>query len=191
LNATGGFYSPPPGTTTCGNGTTPTSTVTASFDDPLVSIPQPSRPLNPGSTSLTSTCVAGMPTFQPGYYTSAVTLSNGCLAAGLYYFDVGATIEHVTSAAGGVLIFVKSGDLTIGDPGSGPSTGGVNLAPLPYAQSGGVVIFMNRDPILGAGTISLKKDPATMAGVIYAAAGTLSEQTPNSATLFVAGIDVK
>jgi prepilin-type N-terminal cleavage/methylation domain-containing protein len=171
--ATSGFYTN--GGSTCGS---PSSTPAVA--DPLLGIAQPPEPVTQNPATTAPTCVAGQPTFQPGTYTTAnKTLANGCLAPGIYYFRAGAVLNNVTSAPGGVLIYVKSGDLDL----TGNS---VNLAPLDNPEYAGVTIFMGRT---NAGTVTVSA-PSNIDGILYAPAGDLHVQTPNNSPLHVGGIDV-
>lgn len=173
--ATAGLYTS--GDSTCGS-----PSVTAPVPDPLLSVPEPAEPtqLDPAQ-SATATCVAGKPTFQPGTYTTPnKTLSDGCLASGVYYFRNGATLDNVTAASAGVLIYVKSGDLLL-------SGSNVGLRPLADPKYAGVTIFLGR---ANSGQITVSS-PSTVDGVIYAPAGTLHIQTPNNSPLHAGGIDVK
>ena len=139
--------------------------------DPLGSLPDPTVPGTAASDSThpnSTTCGSSMRTYQPGHYTAASSLSNGCLASGVYYFDKNASLDGVTSAAGGVLIYMSGGDLSL--------DGTTTLSPMTTGSDAGVTIFMGRR---NSGTISTNST-MTINGVTYAPAGELDLQSNNS-----------
>ena len=148
--------------------------------DPLLNLATPAVPStsqvdsnHPNSTL----CGTSQSTYQPGYYAAASSLSNGCLASGTYYFGNGVTLNGLTSAPGGVHIYVASGDVTL----DGTNT----LSPLTTGNQAGVTLFLGRSNI---GTIELRTTQ-TVNGTIYAPAGTLYLQS-NNANITTSAINV-
>src|SRR5581483_1421791 len=139
--------------------------------DPLASLPDPAVPGTAASDSThpnSTTCGSSMPTYQPGHYTAPSSLSNGCLASGIYYFDKDVSLDGVTSAPGGVLIYMSGGNLSL--------DGTTTLSPITTGSDAGITIFMGRG---NSGTIGTNST-MTINGVTYAPAGEFDLQSNNS-----------
>jgi prepilin-type N-terminal cleavage/methylation domain-containing protein len=141
--------------------------------DPLVSVPAPSKPAtsttaptkNNGYVPPSSTaCGSSKPTYQPGTYPEDWALENGCLASGTYFFKTGAALDNVSSAPGGVHIYIESGDSKLSN---------VTLSPLTAGDQALITIFAGRS---NTGTIRTN-DNVTVNGVIYAPVGELLVQS--------------
>jgi len=148
--------------------------------DPLASLPDPAVPGTAASDTThpnSTTCGSSMPTYQPGHYTASSSLS-GCLASGVYYFDKNVSLSGVTSAPGGVLIYMSGGDLSL--------DGTTTLSPMTTGSDAGVTIFMGRS---NSGAISTNST-MTINGVTYAPAGELDLQS-NNANVTSGGINVQ
>lgn len=160
------FEVQPPGPNSGCGLTTPWSSLPDQF-------PAPGRmpPALPASfaaaPSSPSTCGSSGMTYQPGKYAPS-TLGPGCLASGTYYLTGNTTLSHLTSAAGGVLIYVATGNLTLDTVTLGPLPGGSGNYPL--------TIYMDRNDV---GTISASGTTDTVNGALYALLGTLNLRNTN------------
>jgi prepilin-type N-terminal cleavage/methylation domain-containing protein len=157
--------------------------------DPLRLVPEPTTTglaTDPG-TSTTTNCGTAKKTYRPGHYTSAVSFSSGCLATGVYFLDKGGSLDTVTSAPGGVLIFVApdaNGPTAKNDLSLNGTT--TVLSPMTTGNDAGITIFMGRTNTGAVNTYS----SLTVNGIIYAPAGELDLQS-NNANLTSGAIDVK
>jgi prepilin-type N-terminal cleavage/methylation domain-containing protein len=160
--------------------------------DPLLDLPTPDPSLLPVRIDSYhpdgNDCGTIQPTYQPGRYANASTLSDGCLASGVYYFenlDAGTiTLDNVKSAPNGVHIYVdqassQSGQNTL------TLSGNVNLAPMTSGPDALVTVFLGRS---NAGAIGVTHT-MTVSGAIYAPAGSLEMQS-NGANLTTGSINV-
>lgn len=186
FSPSGALYSDTTGGCNPLNGTPP--------PDPLGGIPEPSVPATAASTSTTTLCDSSMTTYQPGLYSSTgnISISNACLASGIYYFDTadnrGVSLTNVKSASGGVLIYVKDGYLDLSS---------ASLSAMSTGDQAGVAIFMARsnDCSCGNGTNNQAgqvrtNDTMTFNGVVYAPNGKLDVQS-NGATVTATGLNTK
>jgi type II secretory pathway pseudopilin PulG len=174
-----GFY--PESNTGCqnaGSGTAPS--------DPLIDLAAPTAPATsttepdkkngykpPNSTA----CGTSQPTFQPGLYPKDWALENGCLASGTYYFSTGVVLKNVTSAPGGVHIYIADG---------GGDFSNVTLSPLTTGDQAGITVFEAR----GIASAVKTNDDVTINGAIYLPAGELLVQS-TSGYLQAGSINVK
>lgn len=186
-NGSGSRVSAPDGFYLATNGSirgtcTPTPTTVNPVGDPLSNLPTPVAPgtAQAATSNTTTPCSATPQTmYHKGTYGNNVTLSNGCLESGTYWFPNGVTLDNVTSAPGGVLIYVDSGGVTFNNT--------VTLSPVTDTtnQWAGVTMFLGRS---NHGTL-LVKNPITVNGVTYAPAGVLSLSS-NGAAYQDTAIDV-
>jgi prepilin-type N-terminal cleavage/methylation domain-containing protein len=179
--------------------------------DPLAFIAEPTTPPadsttqtnsqpNPSPTPANST-LCGTParaTYRPGRYTTAGAHLKGtattpaCLASGTYYFNDGAWLENVVSAASGVHIYVNSGYLIIDNATlSAIATDDATTV----GDQAGIAIFMGRSNAYTGGNNSVPgqvetNGSMTIGGVIYAPAGKLRLQGAN-ALLTAGAINVR
>jgi prepilin-type N-terminal cleavage/methylation domain-containing protein len=110
----------------------------SSASDPYSSLTAPT-----GSAAPSPTSSGGTTTYYPGVYTSLLTLSGNSLnvfASGTYIFDNGISVSgnaYLKSAAGGVLFYVKGGEVSI------TGNGGLILSPLASPPAPDMVIWQS------------------------------------------------
>ncbi len=133
--------------------------------DPYATVTAPSTSGRPSQNAAT-TCQSPGSTAQPGVYSGILSVgsSNTCqLASGVYIFQNGLSVSgaaSLTSASGGVLIYITGGSLSVA------GSGVVNLSPMTTGQWAGLLIWQDKldtstISYSGAGILSLN-------GALYA-----------------------
>ncbi len=142
----------------CANGgSCPTYTnFPTKYTDPYAGMTPPSTSGQPSQAG----CPGG--TAQPGVYAGLLSITGACtLASGVYILQAGLTVGstgNLTSAAGGVLLYVTGGSISVG--------GSATLTPQPSGAYAGVALWQpaantSRISVTGSGTI-------TVGGTLYA-----------------------
>lgn len=156
--------------------------------DPLIDVPAittapPAASLTPTTTT---TCGTSQDTYQPGSYDNPanggkpVKLENACLASGIYYLDDphGSILNNVSSAGGGVLIYVAQASLEL--------NGANTLCPMTTGDWAGITVFLGRG---NNGNVAISST-MTIYGTMYGPDGRLHMQSDN-AELFTGGVNFK
>jgi hypothetical protein len=133
--------------------------------DPYATMTPPSVTGRPNVTASTQ-CQTPGSTAQPGVYAAKLNITNdhSCqLQSGVYILQGGLSVSGsaaLTSAPGGVLLYITGGSLDVGGSGS------VNISPLTIGPWAGILVWQDK---LDTGTISYSgASPLVLNGVVYA-----------------------
>jgi type II secretory pathway component PulJ len=146
-----------------------TSAYSPAITDPYASLAAPSTA---GMTSR-SGCPSGAA--QPGVYAATLSISSNCtLASGVYVLQAGMNITSgtVTSAAGGVLVYITGGTVSVSGAAS------VTLSAMTSGSYSGLVAWQ---AAADTSTITFSNTgPLSLAGAVYAPKAQVSHSTTSA-----------